>query len=181
MSRLRASVVVGDAPLTGETFRAGIRSDPGKLREWRELAGGRYAIDEIIEALKDTSVRLPGQSKPVRMREAMGEDAAVFPWLATNLYHNDPDMLTALIDDMETSTTGYDMETVLPAIRCPVLLLQANPASGGLMIDAEVEQALPLLAQPAHVRLEGISHVLHNEQKGPVLQAIFEFLTSLEP
>ena len=71
------------------------------------------------------------------------------------------------------------MAVVLPSIRCPVLLLQADPKAGGFLTDAEVEQGIPLLSQPTHVLLEGVSHVLHNEQKEPVLQAITDFLTSL--
>jgi pimeloyl-ACP methyl ester carboxylesterase len=71
------------------------------------------------------------------------------------------------------------MTLVLPAIRCPVLLLQADPKAGGVMTDAEVEQGMPLLPQPTHVLLVGVSHVFHNEQKEPVLQAITDFLTSL--
>jgi pimeloyl-ACP methyl ester carboxylesterase len=95
------------------------------------------------------------------------------------LYQNDPAMLAALLDDFETVAAGYEMEQLLPVIRCPVLLLlQADPAAGGLMTDAEVAQALPLLAQPTHVKLTGLSHVLHNEQKEPVLRAIIEFLTT---
>jgi hypothetical protein len=47
------------------------------------------------------------------------------------------------------------------------------------MTDAEVTQALPLLDQPAHVKLTGISHVLHNEQQESVLQAITDFLMKI--
>jgi hypothetical protein len=45
-----------------------------------------------------------------------------------------------------------------------------------------VARALQLLAQPTHVRFEGISHMLFNEPHGkePVLQAISEFLVSVE-
>lgn len=43
------------------------------------------------------------------------------------------------------------------------------------MTDREVEEALPLLAQPQHVKLDGVSHVLHNERKEPVLAALKTF------
>lgn len=56
------------------------------------------------------------------------------------------------------------------------LLLQADPNAGGIMTDAEVAQAMTLLPNPSHVFLPGISHVLHNEQKAPVLEAIIAFL-----
>ena len=97
--------------------------------------------------------------------------------MATNLYYTDPDMLAAVQDG--TATVGYEMEKVLPAIRCPVLLLQADPDAGGIMTDAEVERALPLLAHPRHVRFEQKSHALFLPDKEPVLRAMVEFFDSL--
>ena len=136
--------------------------------------------DEILEALKNAPLVQPsGQAGSVRMRDALGENHPVFRWLAENLYRHDPDMLTMLLDDFERVAAGYHMQTVLPAIRCPVLLLQADPAAGGIMGDAEVRQALPLLAQGTHVQLTGLSHVFHNERKEPVVQTIEEFLAPL--
>jgi pimeloyl-ACP methyl ester carboxylesterase len=119
----------------------------------------------------------PGQDKPVTMREKHGEDSDRFTWLAINLYHNDPDVLTAVMD--ETFTAGYEMEEILPAIRCPVLLLQADPDVGGVMTHAEVERALPLLAQVQHVRFEKTGHFFFSPEKGPALRAIAGFLESL--
>jgi pimeloyl-ACP methyl ester carboxylesterase len=172
------AVVVGDSPLTRKTDSSAHR-DRTRPRNvaWRDLAGGRLSIDEIVEALKDSPTEIPGQDEPVTMREKHGEDASVFTFVATNLYYTDPDMLTAVLDG--TATVGYEMEKVLPAIRCPVLLLQADPAAGGVMTDAEVERALPLLAHPRHVRFEQIGHALFIPDKEPVLRAVVEFFDSL--
>ena len=112
------------------------------------------------------------------MREVVGEDAPVYAWLAANLQQNDPDMITALFDRFEITAAGYEMAAVLPGICCPVLLLQADPATGGLMTDREVELALRLLNQARHVRLTGMSHVLHNERKEPVVQVLQDFFSS---
>ncbi len=56
-----------------------------------------------------------------------------------------------------------------------------GPATGSS--DVEVARGLQLLAQSRHVHFEGISHMLFNEPHGkePVLQAISEFLVSVEP
>jgi pimeloyl-ACP methyl ester carboxylesterase len=172
------AVVVGDAPLTRRIDSSAHR-DRTRARgaAWRDLAGGRLSIDEIVEALKDSPTEIPGQDEPVTMREKHGEDAGVFAFVATNLFYTDPDMLTAVLDG--TATVGYEMEKVLPAIRCPVLLLQADPDAGGMMTDAEVERALPLLAHPRHVRFEQRSHALFLPDKEPVLRAIVEFFNSL--
>ena len=170
------AVAVGDSPLTREHDIFGPH-DPHRARvaAWRDMAGGRLSIDQLIEALKDAPTEIPGQAEPVTMREKYGEEDGVYSWVASNLYHNDPDMLTALLDDHEATTAGYDMDQLLPAIGCPVLLLQADPDAGGIMTDAEVAHALPLLAKPTHVRLDGIGHGLFLDHKELVLRQLKSF------
>ena len=172
------AVAVGDAPLSGKAWQAVLNQSRDRLAAWRALSGGQKPLGELIEALKNSPVETPGGGGPVPMRKVMGEDAPVFEWLALNMYWNDPDMLTSLLDRFEITAAGYEMNSVLPAIKCPVLLLQADPAAGGLMTDTEVEQALLLLARPDHVRLEGVSHVFHNERKEPVVKALEAFFRS---
>jgi pimeloyl-ACP methyl ester carboxylesterase len=174
------SVVVGDSPLRAEFQRPSSRA---KIAAWRDLAGGKLSIEEVAEALKDAPTDLPGQDEPVTMREKHGEDSDITTHLAARLFDIDPDTLTALLDDFKATMAGYEMEKVLPAIRCPVLLLQADPDwcvfQAGVMTDAEVERALPLLAQPQHVRLEGRDHLLFYPDKEPAMSIIMDFLKSV--
>lgn len=173
------AVAVGDAPLSGTTWSEALYRSRERLAAWRELSGGQKPVPELIEILKDSPVEVPGQSEAVPLRQVVGDDSPVFEWLATNMYQNDPDMLSAIIDRFEATAAGYELETVLPAIECPVLLIQADPSVGGLMTDGEVEQALPLLVQPQHVKLTGVSHVFHNERKEPILEALATFFSGL--
>jgi pimeloyl-ACP methyl ester carboxylesterase len=169
------AVAVGDAPLSSQAWLATLQQGRDRVLAWRALAGGQKPFAEVVEALKNAPIEVPGQTDAVPMRAVMGEESAVYRWIATNLQQNDPDMLTAVLDRAATTAAGYAMDQVLPAIQCPVLLLQADPTAGGLMTDQEVALALPLLAQPCHVRLQGISHVLHNERKEPIVQALRAF------
>ncbi len=148
------AVVVGDAPLTADRWLMHLQHTRNDLVIWRDLAGGTHSVEEI--------------------REKLG-----YQGLAQNLYSNDPEMLSILIDDPESAAAGYDAELVLPSIRCPVLLLQADPNAGGILTDAEIERGLKLLSKPTHIRLEGVGHLLHIVQKDVVLQAITGFLKSL--
>jgi pimeloyl-ACP methyl ester carboxylesterase len=172
------AAAVGDAPLTSETWRAGLGQGRQRVLAWRDLAGGQKSYEELLEILKNTPTEVPGQPATVPMRELYGEDAPVYASLANNLLHNDPDMLTSLFDRFETTAAGYEMTSVLPRIQCPVLLMQADPATGGLMTDREVEQALPLLKQGRHVQLARTSHVLHNEHPELVVNALVDFYQS---
>jgi len=166
------AVVVGDAPLSRQAWQA---LPHRNSITWRGLTGGQKPFAEVIEALKNTPIEVPGQVDTVPWREVTGEDAPVYTHLATDLLQNDPDMLAALLDRFERTAAGYEMKSVLPSIRCPVLLLQADPTAGGLMTDREVELALPLLDRPQHIRLQGISHILHLERKEPIVQALEAF------
>lgn len=173
------ALVVGDAPLTASTWHKILLSSEDRLRAWRDLCGGQVTDDALLEALKNSPTEVWDSPTPVPMRVALGEDSPAFPWLVQCLRQSDPDMLTALIDHFEATAAGYEMEQYMPAITCPVLLLQADPNGGGLMADGEVQQALALLQKPVHTKLEGVSHILHNQHKEPVVKAIQAFLRSL--
>lgn len=169
---VRALIVV-DAPLDAETWGQLMRDGQGKLAAWRALAGGARPVDEIESLLGDAP---EGTST---LRELFGEGSPIIRDLAERLYRHDPDMLGMLIEDYENVAAGYDMQTVLPAVRCPVLLLQADPSAGGALTDEEVQRALPLLADPTHLRFAGMDHMLIYDPKGPPMQAVIAFLSRL--
>jgi pimeloyl-ACP methyl ester carboxylesterase len=74
---------------------------------------------------------------------------------------------------------GYQAETLLPAITCPVLLLQADPREGSALSDADVTLALNPLRRTTLIRLDGIGHPLHATHPDRIAQAIAEFLRGL--
>jgi hypothetical protein len=62
-----------------------------------------------------------------------------------------------------------------------VLLIQADPSRGGLVVDSDVEHALSLLADGMHVQLEGAGHDLGlgSWEVAPLLRAVTNFIESL--
>ena len=68
----------------------------------------------------------------------------------------DPEMLDAVLAGPDIMLEGYDGERLLPAISCPVLILQADPALGGLA-DRE---------QPLRGRRGGARHPGHPHRGG---------------
>lgn len=173
------AVIVGDAPLSIEDHPTEEASHRAMNERWHGLAG--RPIEEIVLALKATPIVVPGQTEPRPAREILGEEHAWFAYQATNLHLLDPDMLAAVLEGPATMLEGYDPEVLFQTIVCPVLLLQADPARGGLLRDNEVTRALRLLPHGRHVRLTGIGHELHgpSEQVPAVLAAITPFLDSV--
>ena len=124
----------------------------------------------------------PGETELRPARDVMGEDSMYFPHQATSLHQLDPDMLAAVLAGPEVMLEGYEPEVLLPAITCPVLLVQADARHWSALPDDEVALALSLLRRVTHVRLDGLGHPLHGPPGGTqrVLQEAFApFLQSL--
>lgn len=94
--------------------------------------------------------------------------------LAKSLNQLDPDVMAHFREGGRG--LSFDPDVVLPSVSCPVLLLQANPALGGLMSDTDVERALALLADGTHVRFDDLGHGLHVEDASAVLGVVVPFL-----
>lgn len=97
--------------------------------------------------------------------------------LAKSLHQLDPAAMQAF--HAGEMTIGYEPDTILPQIACPVLLLQADPERGGLMTDGDVERALALLQHGQHTKFPGLGHGLHVEDSEPILRSVTAFLASL--
>lgn len=81
---------------------------------------------------------------------------------------------------------GFDMDTVLARVRCPVLLLCGDPALGATMAEEDVTYARTRLDEGHVARLDGVGHDLglFSGSARPLLRAIDEFLarvTAREP
>lgn len=88
----------------------------------------------------------------------------------------------AVMEEFRAGSLAADFRPeILLHVRCPVLLLQADPAEGGLMTDADAELALALLADARHRRFPGVGHGLHVEAAAQVLAELEPFLATLPP
>ena len=173
------AMIVGDAPLSIEDHPTEEASHRAMNDRWHGLAG--RPVEEIVPALKATPMLVTGQTEPRPAREVLGEEHSWFAYQAMNLHLLDPYMLAAVLEGPAAMLDGYDPEILLPTIVCPVLLLQADPAKGGLLRDDEVTRALRLLCRGSHVLLTGIGHELHGptDQVPAVLAALTPFLESV--
>jgi pimeloyl-ACP methyl ester carboxylesterase len=177
------AIVFGDASINVENVQTVMTAYRSYWAGWRELAGFEGPMEELVRAVAEMPVSVPGQGKS---RYGEGLDITAIINKTNYLRRLDP----AVLDDWANGakdpdayknvTRGHD-QGLLGNIECPVLFLQANPALGGIMPDEEVERALKLVPHAYHVYFEDYGHNLglYSWNTGPLLQAVNTFLESL--
>jgi pimeloyl-ACP methyl ester carboxylesterase len=173
------ALISGDAPFDPAKLRPRLAAARARLLFWRDLAGGRLSRDEIAAAMPNTPVEVAGQAEPVPAHTLFPANTLYYRFMAENLYHLDPDQLTAVVE-FDAMHAGLDYRVLFPQITCPVLLLQGNPALDG-MPDEDVAAGLALLADGRVARMETVGHPLHTVDPVPVMAAIAAFLAALAP
>lgn len=168
-------LIIGDAPLDLMHLRRLIRRDQERLLYWRDLAGSLLPAEEIIEALKNTPIIIEDGATLVPARVLLGEDSGWYDYMAANLRGHDPAMLDAVVE-FEQMHAGYDYRHLLPAVACPVLILRANPALGGMLTDEEIAEAHHLLPDLMVADIVEVGHELYARDAAPVLPAVLAFL-----
>ena len=141
----------------------------------REAARKRGTIETIADALAD--IRLPASGGGFKRLGEM-RDRASLAWSAECLSQLDPEVLTPVINGRWLD--GHDVAAVLSSVRCPVLLLQADPTAGGALTDADADAAESALPSCQRVRFPGIGHQLHRERPLEVLEVVQDFATSCQ-
>lgn len=160
-------VVLEDPPfhtmgnrIAGSTWQAVFRGMQAAIEQ-------RGSIQEITRLLAD--IRLPSS---VGGTQRLGDvrDLASLAWSAECLHQLDPEVLTCVIEGRWLD--GYDTRDILARIRCPAMLLQADPAAGGALTDADAEAAVAALPDSQHIRFPNAGHQLHRDNTQAVLQAL---------
>lgn len=133
-------------------------------------------VNAITDALAD--IRLPaGHGGYKRLGEL--RDRTSLNWSAQCLSRLDPEVLTPVIQGRWLD--GYDMHAVFEGIRCPTLLLQADPDAGGALTDPDAQSACATITLCQRDRFAGCGHQLHRDRPEEVLQAVESFACSLPP
>jgi pimeloyl-ACP methyl ester carboxylesterase len=169
--RVRA-VVLEDPPF--ETMGAGIIGTA-----WQHQFIGMQSVVQkasgdsgLADKLADVSIpQADGTSKK------LGElrSKASLEWSAQCLQTVDPEVFTPLIQGRWLH--GYDRLQILATIRCPSLLLQADPGAGGALTDADASEAAAAMQRCRHVRLGGAGHQLHRDHLEAFLSCLNEFMS----
>ena len=169
------ALILGDNVICGDSFEHSMY--PTLFAGLRDLVIKRGSIEDLAQGLARIQLKVPGLEELVPIGDLPGNDEAHLLWWARCLESVDPDTFAMTLD--QSSFQEWDGETVLRQIRCPTLLLQANPELGGLMSDTDVERALELVPNASHVRFPTLGHALYIQQAEPILRAVNDFLESL--
>ena len=105
-------------------------------------------------------------------------DATQLRLMAAFLRHVDPRAVEAVLDGGWLD--GYDEQVLMRRVRCPVLLFQSDPASGGMLTDEDAAALVANGADITHVRLAGAGHQSHWQNPALVVNHALAFVTSLE-
>lgn len=146
-SAIRA-VAIGDSPLFWEGFQ---ESDKKNQR-----IKATYANAERLKT-KPTEEELFAELSSSNTDE-LGLRATI-----KSLLQLDPkafEDIAAIFEDKAKYVSGYDLDTLLPQISCPVLLIQADPERNAAMMDQDVERAKSLIADVRHVKFSQANHAL---------------------
>jgi pimeloyl-ACP methyl ester carboxylesterase len=79
----------------------------------------------------------------------------------------------------QTEGTWRDWTEVAQAIRCPTLLLTADPEKGSIVTPEAARQAVALSSQIQVVRIPGAGHNIRRENYPAFMQALRQFLKTL--
>jgi pimeloyl-ACP methyl ester carboxylesterase len=104
-------------------------------------------------------------------------DATSLRLSARMLTELDPEAITPLVAGRWLE--GIDFQAVLRRVRCPVLLLQADEAAGGMLSDAEAAKMLACLGDGSPARFPGIGHQIHWLAPEALLRHLLAFLEAL--
>lgn len=171
------ALIVADSPLSMANHATEKPAHRAQNELWHTLAG--KPVDEIEPALRQMAVPVPGEDALRPAEEAMGRENRYFAHQALSLHQLDPDMLAAVLAGPQVMLDGYEPELLLPAIDCPVLLIQADARHVSALSDHDVALGLRLLKHPTLVRLDGLGHPLHAIDPQRILNVCEPFLRHL--
>jgi pimeloyl-ACP methyl ester carboxylesterase len=171
------ALILGDNVISGDSFEHSMY--PTLFAGLRDLVSKGGSTQDIAQGLGRIQLKVRGLEELVSISDLPGNDEAHLLWWARCLESVDPDTFAMTLEG--SSFEEWDGEKLLRQIRCPTLLLQANPELGGLMSNTDVERALELIPDASHVRFPTLGHALYIQQAEPVLRAVTDFLESLRP
>ncbi len=158
----------------GSQFAGSVWQD--YFRALAPLAGANVSQDILVDQLRGVPMREPTSGRVYRLGDV--RDAAALRFFASSLRQVDASVLDLLVAGRWLE--GYDQRSVFESIGCPVLLLQADAAAGGMLSDADVQMAQTHMRSCIHVRMAGVGHGMHWQRTQDIINLVYSFIESLD-
>jgi pimeloyl-ACP methyl ester carboxylesterase len=141
----------------------------------QRLAASTLSIGGMARELAE--LRIPGTKPKEMVRFGDLRDPASLRFMARCLRDLDPDTLTL---PLERRWLGeYDPLAAAQQVRCPSLLVIADPSKGGMLPPPESDALAAALPDCHRVDLTGIGHLIHWQDAHKTLLLLHSFLGSL--
>lgn len=188
---LGAMVAAGVAAEAGELVRASILEDPpldtmdsrieetwlhGYFAGLARHAGSPLSVGQLAVELANMILVDPLTRQSQRLGDL--RDAAQLRFLASCLKQLDPAVLRPVIEARWLA--GFDWPQVFSRIACPLLLLQADEAAGGMLVDADAAAVALRAGDCTLVKLRGCGHNMHVARTQDVANVVHAFLEGLD-
>ena len=163
------ALVIEDVPFTIDNYKLVVGSCREMFKVWLELKASAQSEQELSWALAYQYKNYPGVT------------SAWILFFAGCLWRLDPAFFNALLYDFDGFVSGYDAETILGKIRCPVLMIRGEKGLGAVMTDDEVAWLKENFVNVTCAEIKGVGHLLHLQDQGqePVLRQITAFLAAI--
>lgn len=130
---------------------------------------------DLARKLADIMLTDPRTGETTRMGDR--RDLAALRFHASCLLKMDPECLTPIVEG--NWLEGFPWRRYVEGIDCPILLIQADAAVGGMLVDEDAEVFSERAADVTRVQTPGLGHALHQAQPEALLRVIVPFLESL--
>ena len=128
-------------------------------------------------ARKLAALQLPGPRPGQTVRLGDLRDAAALRWMAKCLHDTDPDALGPPTEGRWLD--GFDPLAAAAQVRCPAILVAADPNRGGMLPPGDAAALAAALADCTRVDLPGVGHLIHWQDTAATLRLLHGFLGSL--
>lgn len=188
---LGAIVAMAVAAKLPNAVSAIVLEDPPSAAFWRNLESTNYhptfvamrqlasqanlSTAEIALQLRDVTMKPTADGRAVKLGDV--RDAVSLRFTASCLKQLDPQVMQTILDD--DWLTGFEYESALAAIRCPVLLLRGNLALGGMLPEDDAARMMGQLSDGTRIDFPTAGHLLHLHARVEASSHTAAFIESL--
>jgi pimeloyl-ACP methyl ester carboxylesterase len=168
-------VILEDPPF--ETMGSRIRKTPflSQFQGMKKQLAERRGTAELARGLARIKLVTPGKDSVAYLGQV--RDATALRFSARCLTRLDPEVLDPIIAGEWLDE--YDLHGLLGTVRCPLLLLQADTHTGGMLTDGDADLIESALTDCSRVKLDGVGHLVHWMETATMLRLVTGFLESL--